>query len=298
MQPVIEAADLTKRYGSVRGIEGVSFTVEPGEVFGFLGPNGAGKTTTIRLLVQLLQPDSGSLRLFGEDTRSHQPELRERIGYLPGDFQPYPEMKAGRFLRYMASYRKRPSVLTEYLGDMLRLSPKDLNRPIKHLSHGNKQKVGLMLALAHEPDLAILDEPTLGLDPLMQDVFYEIVRELRSRGKTIFLSSHQLSEVEKVCDRVAIVRDGRLVALESLDALKRRRPRRLIVSWADPALEAPDILRAEFTKAEGGRSIYRFEGDPRELVRALDGLPVREFYLPEPDLEDVFLAYYREGQPS
>lgn len=293
---IIEVAGLTKYYGAVVGVEDVHFSVEEGEVFGFLGPNGAGKTTTIRLLMQLLRPDRGRITLFGASLDQPQTTLRERIGYLPGEFHPYLTMTGGRFLDYMARYRARPPILRPFLLDKLHVTAKALAQPVKHLSHGNRQKLGLILALEHEPELAVLDEPTLGLDPLMQEAFYDVLKLLQRKGKTIFLSSHVLSEVEKVCHRVAIVRGGALVALESLDALKKKRPRRLIVELDQAETpERPVLPGARLLSRDGGRLIYLVEGDLRAVLGALAELPVQDVVFPEPDLEDVFMAYYQEN---
>ena len=292
--PLIEVTELTKYYGTVVGVDGVSFAVEEGEIFGFLGPNGAGKTTTIRLLMQLLHPDSGRAALFGIPLDAPKAALRERIGYLPGEFSPYLTMTGGRFLAYMAHYRTRPPTLRPMLLDTLQLSEQALKQPIKNLSHGNRQKLGIVLALEHEPDLAILDEPTLGLDPLMQEAFYDILRMLHDKGKTIFLSSHVLSEVEKVCDRVAIIRGGKLVALESLEALKKKRPRRLVVVLEE-ASEPPVLPGARLLAHEDARFEYLVEGSVRVVLGALAALPVQDVVFPEPDLEDVFMAYYQES---
>ena len=294
MAPVLEVDALTKSYGTVRGIDEVSFSVPSGEVFGFLGPNGAGKTTTIRILMQLLRADAGRAKLFGVSISENYPELHDRVGYLPGDFRPPAEERSGYYLQHMARYRHRPPALRGFLCDRLGFGEKEQGQRIKYLSHGNRQKLGLVMALEHAPDLAILDEPTLGLDPLVQDAFYDVVRHLRERGTTVFLSSHLLSEVEKVCSRVAIIRGGRLVAVESIDALKRRRPRRLIVVLEGEETAVPEFSGARLLGREGARCTYLIDADIRTVVGALPKA-VREFYLPEPDLEDIFLAYYRES---
>lgn len=289
---IVEATGLYKYYGRKVGIENVDLSISSGEIFGFLGPNGAGKTTTIRILVQLLRPDRGSLAIFGNKVSRSNPELHERTGYLPGDFRPYPEMTARQFLDYMARYRSHRPVLRSYLSELLDFNPDD-PRPVKHLSHGNRQKLGLLFALEHEPELAILDEPTTGLDPLIQEALYEALIMLREKGTTIFLSSHLLSEVEKVCDRVAVIRKGNIVACESLENLRRRRPRRLIIELGN-ANELPDLPGARLLSKEGTRYSYLIEGDMNEILRALPALQVREIFLPEPDLEDIFMSYYRE----
>ncbi len=295
---VIEVSSLTKHYGDIVGIEAVDFIVEEGEIFGFLGPNGAGKTTTIRLLMQLLQPDHGRITLFGDVLEGPKPALRDRIGYLPGEFNPYLTMTGDRFLRYMAHYRARPPVLRAYLLDKLHVSPRALRQPIKQLSHGNRQKIGIIHALEHDPDLAILDEPTLGLDPLMQEAFYDIVLMLQAKGKTLFLSSHVLSEVEKICHRVAIIKEGQLVALEALHALKEKCPRRLVVVLDEEAYDGPPVLPgARMMAQEDRRFSFLVEGPIQPVLKVLAGLPVKDVIFPEPDLEDVFMAYYQDNQP-
>lgn len=292
---VIEVSELTKYYGEVVGIRDVSFTVEQGEIFGFLGPNGAGKTTTIRLLMQLLNPDNGRIALFGMNADKARKKLRERIGYLPGDFQPYGEMTVERFLKYMAKYRSRPPKLRQQLIEKLNITSQDLSKIIKHLSHGNRQKLGLVFALEHEPDLAILDEPTLGLDPLMQEAFYQILREFQQKGKTIFLSSHIMPEVQKVCQRVAIIRDGELVAVETLENLKRKSSRRLIVKF-QKQVDAPKLPGTQLLKQKGKQCIYLVEGNIRPVILSLSKLPIEDFIYPEAELEDIFLDYYQENK--
>ena len=296
MSAALEALGASKSYGTVVGIDGLDLSVTQGEIFGFLGPNGAGKTTTIRLFMQMLSPDRGRLTVLGEALDRRRSQLHERIGYLPGEFRPYPEMSGARFLAYMSRYRSRPPRLRSMLSEQLGLTQKDIARRIKYLSHGNRQKLGILLALEHDPDLAILDEPTLGLDPLVQESFYEILRGLRDRGTTIFLSSHLLAEVEKICSRVAIVREGRLVAVESIEALKWKRPRRLILMLGGEASEAPGLPGARLISREDARCVYLLEGDVRAALQALTTLPVQDVYLPEPDLDEVFMAYYRAGE--
>lgn len=293
---MINVNGLTKYYGHTLGIAEVSFSVTPGEIFGFLGPNGAGKTTTIRILVDLLRPDSGSIELFGMPVKRNQVALRERIGYLPGDFYPYAEMTAARFLSYMAKFRARPPELRSFLLQKLNISEQNLSQKIKHLSHGTRQKLGIVFALEHQPDLAILDEPSTGLDPLVQEAFYQILREFQARGKTIFLSSHILPEVEKVCNRVAIIRQGRIVVQESIEKLQQQRPRRLTVIFQAPIKAQPPTLpAARLIEWSGNRCDYLVEGRIPELLPALARLPIADITFPAPDLEDIFLAFYAEN---
>ncbi|HEX6601870.1 MAG TPA: ABC transporter ATP-binding protein [Solirubrobacterales bacterium] len=264
--PVIETEGLTKRYGSARGIEDVTFSVEAGEVFGFLGPNGAGKTTTIRALLDLHHPTSGSARLFGLDSHRDSVAIRARLGNLPGDFG-YGRQASGReALRLLARLRGiEGSGRAEALATRFRA---DLDRPLGELSRGNRQKVGLILATFHEPELLVLDEPTSGLDPLMQEEFLTLIAEERERGCTVFLSSHELDEVERVCDRVGIVKSGRLIAVERVAELLAKTQRR-------------NLVEVEFA-------------EPVELedVRGMPGVVGAEFA--HATLEEVFLTYYGE----
>ncbi len=292
---VINVSGLTKYYGKTLGIEDVNFTVEEGEIFGFLGPNSAGKTTTIRLLLDLLRPNRGKIVLFNAQLKRNQVDLKERIGYLPGDFLPYGEMKTINFLNYISKYRLRQPDLRQSLIEKLNLSQHDLSSKIKYLSHGTRQKLGIVFAFEHDPDLAILDEPTSGLDPLIQEAFYEILWGFRKRGKTVFLSSHILPEVEKVCHRVAIIRKGKIVALEEIEKLKRKRSRRLIIMFKKNIDENPPIIpETRFLECHDKQCIYFVEGQISKLLPALINLPIEDIVFPEPDLEDIFLDYYAE----
>ena len=219
MIPALEARQLTRYYGRVRGIENVDLKVEPGEIFGLLGPNGAGKTTTIRLLLDFLRPTSGSAQLLGLDCRRDSKEIRRRVGYLQGDFASYSDLTPRQLASYFGQLRGAGLGKALSYMDRLDLEP---DRKFGVLSKGNRQKVGLVQALMSDPELLILDEPTSGLDPLMQRVFREIVAELKSEGRTVFLSSHDLSEAESICDRVAIIRNGHIAAVESIETLRRR----------------------------------------------------------------------------
>jgi ABC-2 type transport system ATP-binding protein len=294
---VIETERLTKSYGSARGIEEVTFEVEAGEVFGFLGPNGAGKTTTIRTLLDLLHPTSGSARIFGLDSRRDSVAIRARLGNLPGDFG-YGKEAAGRqavgllaHLRGMSGTGRAESLARRFRAD--------LDRPLGELSRGNRQKVGLILATFHEPELLILDEPTSGLDPLMQEEFLALVSEERDRGCTVFISSHELDEVQRVCDRVGIVRGGRVIAVERIDDLLGRARRTIAVELADS--DRLEDLRAvsgvDDLQLADGRATFKFAGDLDPVVKALAGHHVIDLEAGHPSLEEIFLTYYREGEP-
>jgi ABC-2 type transport system ATP-binding protein len=289
---VVAVESLTKYYGRTRGIESIGFAVEQGEVFGFLGPNGAGKTTTIRLLLDLIRPTSGRVLVFGSLIWKNSVGIRSRCGYLPGDFCPYGDLTAEQFLGFVSRLRRRPPTHDHRFFDRFEVSSKDLSRKIKHLSHGTRQKIGILQAFLHEPELLILDEPTIGLDPLMQDEFYRLVDETRRDGRTVFLSSHNLPEVERVCDRVAIVREGTLVAMETLEELKKKRYRRLKLKLRQ-GVEKVELADAQLLRRDGAVYEFLVKGDPKRLLDELSRLPVEDFVFPEPDLEEVFMAYYR-----
>ena len=287
---VIRTEGLTKSYGRRRGVTGLELSIRRGEVFGYLGPNGAGKTTTVRTVLDFIRPTRGRASVFGLDTHHDSQAIRRRVGYLPGELVLYENMTGAEVLRYLGHLRggvawNRVQELANRLGA-------DLSRPVKTLSHGNRQKIGLINAFMHGPELLVLDEPTLGLDPLVQQTFYELLAEARAEGKTVFLSSHILPEVEKVCDRVAIVRAGALVALETLEALKAKRARRLTLRLREP-VEGLRIPGTDLVRQEGLTFEFLVKGDTRSLLAHLAGLPVEDFVFPEPDLEEVFVTYYR-----
>jgi ABC-2 type transport system ATP-binding protein len=289
---IVEAITLTKYYGSSRGIEEVTFDVPQGEVFGFLGPNGAGKTTTIRAMLDFIRPTSGSVRIFGSDPRADGVRVRARVGYLPGELALYPRLSGEEYLRTFASLRGGVAwSFVEELADRLLL---DLGRPIKDLSHGNKQKIGLVQAFMHRPDLLVLDEPTQGLDPLMQQTFYALLDEERARGATVFLSSHVMPEVERICDRVAIVREGRLVTVADIGQLKAHALRRLELHFDGPAPAAafeglPSVREVE---ARGDELSLSVEGPLDAVIKTAARFTVVNVETHESSLEDLFLGYF------
>jgi len=292
---VIETDGLTKLYGGARGIEDVTLEVEPGEVFGLLGPNGAGKTTAIRTLLDLLHPTRGRARIFGLDSCRDSVAIRARLGNLPGDFG-YGKQASGRdALSLLAGLRGIDGLgRAEALAERFRA---DLDRPLGQLSRGNRQKVGLILACFHSPELLILDEPTSGLDPLMQEEFLALVREERDRGCTVVLSSHELDEVERVCDRIGIIRDGRLIAVERVVDLLGRTQRRASVEFVEQVDldELRSLPGVSDLVAEDGRVSFRVTGDLDAVVKAISRHTVADLELAHPTLEEVFLTYY-EGR--
>ncbi len=293
--PIIAVENLSKNYGKTVGIRKLDFQVNQGEIFGFLGPNGAGKTTTIRLLLDLLRPTSGRASIFGLPIRNNSLEIRRRCGYLPGNFSAYGEMTGTEFLRFVAEISGKETALQVQLVDRFSLAAGDLAQKIKHLSHGTRQKLGIVQAFFHNPELLILDEPTIGLDPLMQEEFYRLLLDFQRNGSTIFFSSHNLPEVEKVCHRVAIIRAGELVALETLEALKKKRYRRLHLTLREE-VENVALPEAELLSQIGRVYNFLVKGNVENLLWALARLPVEDLVFPEPELEEVFMTYYRRDR--
>ncbi|MDQ6882671.1 MAG: ABC transporter ATP-binding protein [Candidatus Dormibacteraeota bacterium] len=287
---------LTKTYGNQRGIQNIDLTVERGEVFGLLGPTGAGKTTTIRLVIGLLRPTSGGARIFGRDSWTRSGRAHREVGFIPADLRLYEQLGVMEFLRFMARLHggvKRGRI--EGLAERLEL---DLRDQIRHLSAANRQKVGLVQALMHEAPLLILDEPGTGLDPLIEVVFMQLLREERTAGRTVFLSSHNLSEVERVCDRVAIIRNGKLVLVEQVEALKANRVHEITITFRQPidprGFETDGIVILERSDR---RIRMAVRGDLNPLIRSLARYDVQDLATREPSLEDIFLHYY-QGRPA
>jgi ABC-2 type transport system ATP-binding protein len=292
MTEMIRAEGLTKLYGRRRGLAGLDLEVRPGEVYGFLGPNGAGKTTTIRILLDLIRPTKGRVEVLGEAPRRGGTALRQRVGYLPGDFLVGGGQSARELLTHLGYLRGGvPAATIEALADRFEL---DLGARIGSLSRGNRQKVGVVQAFMHEPELLVLDEPTTGLDPLMQQRFLELVAESRTAGQTVFMSSHVLSEVQQSADRVGIVRDGVMVAVEAVETLRGRAVRRVDVRFDEPvAGEAfaglPDVVDLV---VDGALLRCRLTGRPDAFVKTLARFGIASLTIEEPDLEEHFFEYY------
>lgn len=294
MEAVIRTFNLTKYYGKVRGIEDLNLEIKQGEIFGFLGPNGAGKTTTIRLLMDFIRPTRGRAEIFGMDTRAHSYEIRKWIGNIPGDVFLYEDLTGEEFLNLMASFHANGDArIRQKLAERLEV---DLRRKMRGYSRGMKQKIAIIQATMNDPKLLILDEPTSGLDPLMQREFYQILLEEKARGKTIFLSSHILPEVERVCDRVGIVRDGHLVDVEEISELKRKKVRKMEIIFAreiqvgELKLDGVEVLRHDARRVE-----LAVHGHVDSLIKTLAALPVEDVVFPEATLEDTFMKFYGEG---
>jgi beta-exotoxin I transport system ATP-binding protein len=305
---------LTKRYGhaerrlrrpgggrpsDVVALDDLSIAVHEGEIFGFLGPNGAGKSTTIRLLLGFLHPTAGSATVLGRDIVRDSVEIRRRAGYLPGGIALYDTLTGERLLDYLGALTGRPSTRRAELLDRLELSQRTLRRPVRDYSRGMRQKIGIVQSLQHDPELAILDEPTEGLDPLMQRAFYDILDDLRAAGRTVFFSSHVLSEVERVCDRVAIVRNGRLVALEDVAKLLERRKRNVELRVSHGALpQLTGVPGVTALATSDGRLTCQLEGDVGPFLAAIAGHPIVDLTIEPAHLEEAFLELYEDADDA
>lgn len=287
---VIEANHLTKYYGKARGIIDVSFQVEEGEIFGFIGPNGAGKSTTIRLFLSLIYPTSGSATIFGKDCIKYGPELRREIGYLPSDVFYYERMKVIDLLKYSASFYDRDC--TQRMYELAELMELEMHRRIEDLSYGNKKKVGIVQGLLHQPKLLFLDEPTAGLDPLMQRKFFQLIREENQRGVTVFFSSHILGEVQRLCNRVGIIKEGRVIEIADIRTLQQNNYKKVRVEA--PGLDAAYFDLPGVTNLEFHNSTVRFfyKGDINAIMRKIGDLTVSDVTIEEPTLEEIFMHYY------
>ena len=298
MTAVIETEKLTKSHGEHRGIIDVDLTVNQGEVFGFLGPNGAGKTTTIRTALDLIRPTSGRALVFGIESSADPVAIHRRIGYIPGEFTLYDRLTGGQTIQYFANLRG--GVDAAYQRSLIERFDIDPGRRYKELSKGNKQKIGLVIALQHQPELLILDEPTSGLDPLIQQSFYELVREARDEGRTVFLSSHILSEVERTADRVAIIREGRLVKVGSVESLRDLAHHQVELRFSGPvpATEFQSLPGVSEVVADDHVLRMRVSGAITPVVRAAAGYELLDFVSREPTLEETFLAEYGQGSAT
>jgi ABC-2 type transport system ATP-binding protein len=297
--PAISIRGLTKRYGSLIALNDLNLDVVQGEVLGFLGLNGAGKTTAIRLLLDLLRPTSGRASIFGHDCWRDSLAARARVGYLPGELGIYPDLTGLEVLNFLAGLRRARvnQQRRQELVERLELPQRDLRRKLRQYSTGMKRKLGIIQALESDPPLLILDEPTESLDPLMQESFYALLHEAKQRGRTVFMSSHVLSEVERVCDRIALLRKGELVLLSGVEALRRLTARRVRVRFSRDVAAPPRELPPGHEFLEIAPRLWRLDvtGPLGPLLAALAGLPVADLEVREARLEDVVLKYYRDG---
>jgi len=296
-QVVLMTEELRKSYGPVQALRGVDLEVRRGEIFGFLGPNGAGKTTTIRCLLDLIRPDGGTIRVLGIDPQADPVAVQARSGYLPGELRLYDNLTARRQLRFLSDMRGG-NADWDFARELVQQLDLAMDRPIKNLSKGNNQKIGVVQALMHRPELLLLDEPTAGLDPLMQREVLGLIEQARADGATVFFSSHVMSEVQTIADRVAMIRQGEIVEVADTRSLIDRAMREVTVTFKEAV--SPEALAKVpgvtlLSRNDGGmRVILQVKGDMEALIGALDGMPVRELETSKPSLEEVFLRYYEE----
>ena len=286
----IETNKLTKYYGKSRGIIDLDLAVEQGEFFGFIGPNGAGKSTTIRTLLGLIQPTTGSARILGKDILTEKEAILAQVGYLPSEAMFYSGMRVMDVIKLSADLRKKDC--RKEAENLCRRLDLDTSKKVEELSFGNRKKVSIVCALQHNPAVCILDEPTSGLDPLMQREFFSILKELHEQGTTIFLSSHILSEIQRNCTRAAIIREGRIIACDSVEVLGRTNAKRIHIQ-GDLDLSSLSGIK-DLKRSEHGMS-FLFGGDINELIRALSGQDIHDLSIAEPDLEEIFMHYYVDG---
>lgn len=293
---IVETTKLSKFYGNERGIEDLDMQIEEGEIFGFIGPNGAGKSTTIRTILSIIHPTSGSATIFGKDVTKFGPEIRQEIGYLPSEIFYYDNMRAIDLLRYSASFYNKPKKQTEKrIHELAKLLDLNLNKKIDDLSFGNRKKVGIIQGLLHQPKLIILDEPTGGLDPLIQQKFFNLIREENRRGATVLFSSHILGEVQRLCDRVGIIKDGKMIEVQKISELLENSTKRFKLA------AKTSISKSLFSGVDGvgelsldGKEInFLFRGKLQEVTKIIAKLDLVNLEVSEPDLEEIFLHYYK-----
>ncbi len=296
-QVVIETKQLTKYYGSVRGVENLNFEIRQGELFGFLGPNGAGKSTTIRLLLNLLKPSSGQAFLFGKEVQKNYHQLFKRIGNVPGELKLYEELTGNQFLQYMNSFNGKKPLLRDELLHAFQLTDQDLGKKVKQYSRGMKQKLGIIQAMQEKPDLLIMDEPSVGLDPLNRNVLYDYLLRFKKDGMTIFFSSHNLAEVEKISDHVGLVKDGKFIALEPIVELKKKMVRRMEIEFFDDV--KPEYFSLPSLTLVSHREkhfVFNIQGEIDPILKVIAKYKVKNLVFPEPSLEDMFMTFYQKEQ--
>lgn len=295
MKNIVEIKELTKYYGKHRGIENVSFNIEKSEIFGFIGPNGAGKSTTIRSILGLIRPNSGEAKIFGMDCIKKAPEIAKQIGYLPSEVFYYDGMKVKDLLNYSASFYKKDC--KKRILELSNIMNLDLNKKIEDLSFGNKKKVGIVQGLLHSPKLIILDEPTSGLDPLMQQTFFELLEEENKKGVTIFMSSHILNEVQRLCGRIAIIKNGKIVKTEKISELQGNNYKKIKLETISP-LPNELVSSSNITNLSENKNNYNFiyNGDINFLISQLSKIKIKNVVIDEPDLEEIFMHYYSDKE--
>ena len=293
MTGVIETAGLTKRYRRVTAVSDLNLRVEPGQVFGFLGPNGAGKSTTIRMLLALQRPTKGRATLLGLDSAADSVEIHRRTGYLPGDLELFPRLTGRQHIAWFADSRGRAD--SSFIQLLLERFQVVADRPLRELSKGNRQKIGLVLAFMHQPELLVLDEPTSGLDPLMQHEFENLLRETTAEGRSVFLSSHELGEVQRIADRIAIIREGKLVAEDTVEGLRQAAPRKMEIRFRRPVdtAELAALRGVTVTGAHGPRLTLEVTGEIGPVLKVIARHDPVDLTSRPADLDELFLSFYR-----
>jgi ABC-2 type transport system ATP-binding protein len=292
--PVIEIVGLNKYYGKTRGIENINLQVNEGEIFGFIGPNGAGKSTTIRILLNLIFPDSGRAKIMGMDVTRDNQKIMQKVGYVPSDANAYRSLDVLEFLKYCHRfYEVNPD--DERINELASCFELDLQRKIADLSMGNRKKVSIIQSLLHRPGLLILDEPTTGLDPLMQAKFFELLRSENRKGMTIFFSSHVLNEIQTLCKRVAIIKEGKIIGVEEIDSLRKKQLKKVSIESSNGLdISSLNIQGYESDLIVAGNYItFMFSGNINDLINALSGRKLDNLTIEEPTLEEIFMHYYR-----
>lgn len=287
---VIEVKNLKKKFGKTKALDGVSFSVKKGEIFGFLGPNGAGKTTAIRAMMDFINPTSGKIKIFGSNSQKDSVELKKKIGYLTSDLKLYDDWTGQDHFTLIEKIRGKSEILDQLIKEFS-FNPK---MKVKKLSSGNKQKLGIILALMGSPEILILDEPTRGLDPLLQNAFYKILRDLQKQGCTIFMSSHNLSEVEKICSRVAIIREGKLVAIENIEKILEKKVHIVSAYFANKfSPQDFKIKGVEIIDEMPNGLVFKVQGDINSLIKKLSSYTLKDLEITHASLEDIFLEFYK-----
>ena len=292
--PVIDISDITKRYGKARGVDHISLQISEDEIFGFIGPNGAGKSTTIRILLNLIFPDSGSARIMGMDVVNESKKIKRFTGYIPSDASAYPSMEVNDFLNYCLRYYGTENG-TKRIGEMAELFDVDLKRDISDLSLGNRKKVSIIQSLLHNPKLLIVDEPTMGLDPLMQSRFFDLLRSENQKGMTIFFSSHILSDIQALCRRVAIIREGRIIKVEEIETLRKKQLKKVHLQFEN--CNEKESFRIDgidqITQSTDSSISFMYSGDINELTVKCSHSRLTDMTVEEPSLEEIFMHYYQ-----
>jgi ABC-2 type transport system ATP-binding protein len=293
-KPVIEITDLSKFYGKARGIEHVNLEIGEGEIFGFIGPNGAGKSTTIRILMNMIFPSGGSARIMGMDVIRETKKIKAQVGYIPSDASAYSSMDVHEFLSYCGNFYKVRNI-EERIVELSGLFELDLNRKVAELSMGNRKKVSIVQSLLHSPRLLILDEPTTGLDPLMQSVFFELLRSENQKGMTVFFSSHILGEVQMLCKRVAIIKQGRIIQVEDIETLRKKQLKKVFIEFEERGGKENFSITGIEGVITGHDNIvtFMYSGNINEFVNRLAGNRIINLMIEEPSLDEIFMHYYK-----